>query len=98
MENPAPKPLFGKIPEEAFDHVQPGCTGGVKCLLVGRCIDLQSQYMLAIRASKIKTVHRLCCNFEPGLISWIDIADGDGEIHRGVSLSDVVSTCNPNIC
>ena len=27
MENPAPKPLFGKIPEEAFDHVQPGCTG-----------------------------------------------------------------------
>ena len=31
MENPAPKPLFGKIPEEAFDHVQPDALVGVKC-------------------------------------------------------------------
>ena len=31
MENPAPKPLFGKIPEEAFDMFSQDALVGVKC-------------------------------------------------------------------
>ena len=63
MENPAPKPLFGKIPEEAFDHVQPGCTGRCEVHMKAR-VALQpvDDFLMFVRGVVVAMIW-ICLSF-----------------------------------